>query len=239
MWVRRLELIDVRSYEHLVLELEPGVTVLVGANGQGKTNLVEALQRVATGASHRVASDAALVRIGADHGIVRVAAIDDDGRERTVDLELGGGRRARPRVDGHPVRRTSESVGVVPVVLFAPEDVAIVRGDPSERRRFLDDVLAQRRSTFASARSDYDQVLRQRNALLKAQRGGDASEDELTSWTELLIAHGAPIVAARIAAVAALSGPFAAAHLVLVGRDDGRVRALYSTTPPSRATRPR
>ena len=221
MWVGRLELVDVRSYEHLVLELGPGVTVLVGANGQGKTNLVEALHRVATGSSHRVSSDAALVRAGAEHGIVRVAAVDDEGRERTVDLELGGGRRARPRVDGQPVRRTSEAVGVVAVVLFAPEDVAIVRGDPSERRRFLDDVLAQRRTTFATARADYDQVLRQRNALLRAQRSGDAGDDELTAWTELLVAHGAPIVAARIAAVSALAGPVDAAHRALVGRDDG------------------
>lgn len=235
MWVRRVELVDVRSYEHLVLELEPGVTVFVGANGQGKTNLVEALHRVATGSSHRVASDAALVRVGAEHGIVRVAAVDGEGRERTVDLEIGGGRRARPRVDGAPVRRTSEAVGVVAVVLFAPEDVAIVRGDPSERRRFLDDVLAQRRSSFAAARADYEQVLRQRNSLLKARRVGDAGEDELAAWTELLVAHGAPIVAARIAAVAALEGPFAAAHHTLVGRDDA-VALEYASTLGTFAT---
>lgn len=220
MWVRRVELVDVRSYAHLVVELEPGVTVLVGPNGQGKTNLVEALQRVATGSSHRVSADAALVRIGRDHGVVRVEAVDDEGRTRTVDLEVGGGRRARPRVDGQPVRRTSESVGVLSLVLFAPEDVAIVRGDPSERRRFLDDVLSQRRASFAAARVDYDQVLRQRNALLRAQRTGDAAEDELAAWTELLVAHGAPIVAARIAAVAALAGPVEAAYHELSGRQE-------------------
>ena len=211
MWLRRLELIDVRSYAHAVVELEPGVTVLVGPNAQGKTNLLEAVQRVATGTSHRVASDQPLVRAGAEVGVIRCEATTDEGRRRTLEIEIGGGRR-RHRVDGQDVRRVADVLGVLRAVLFAPEDVAIVRGDPGDRRRFLDDVLAQRRPAFAAARSEYDRVLRQRNQLLKQARTlhGSAREtatSTLQAWTSQLVDHGAQITAARIAAVRALAGP--------------------------------
>lgn len=232
MWLRRLELVDVRSYDHIVVDLTPGVTILVGSNGQGKTNLVEALHRVAVGSSHRVAGDAALVRVGADAGVVRCEVVGDDGRARTVDVEIGAGRRARPRVDGEPVKRTSESIGVVSVVLFAPEDIAIVRGDPSERRRFLDDVLAQRRPAFAQARADYETVLRQRNALLRSLRAGREQDDDLDAWTELLVAHGAPIVAARIAALAALDGPVDSTYRAISGREDHVTLSYVSAIGP-------
>ncbi|MEX2504558.1 MAG: DNA replication/repair protein RecF [Egicoccus sp.] len=217
MRVRRLELRDVRSYEAAHLELPPGVTVLVGPNAQGKTNLLEALHRAATGASHRVSSDGPLVRAGAEVGVVRIEAETDEGRRRTLEIELGTARRTRTKVDGHDVRRAAEALGVVRVVLFAPEDVAIVRGDPAERRRFLDELLAQRRPAFAAARSEYERALRQRNQLLKqlrsrggpgsmaGARGGAAATLEV--WTEQLINHGTQLIAARLAAVRTLAGP--------------------------------
>jgi DNA replication and repair protein RecF len=212
VFLRRLQLTDVRSYDRAVVEFGPGVTVLIGPNAQGKTNLLEAIQRAATGGSHRVASDAPLVRAGAELGVVRAELETDDGRRRTLELELGSGRRTRTRVDGQDVRRAADALGVLRVVLFAPEDVAIVRGDPSERRRFLDELLAQRRPAFAAARGEYERALRQRNQLLKRARGLSASARQaatatLDVWTEQLVQHGTQLVAARIAAVRTLADP--------------------------------
>ena len=212
MHLCRLELVDVRSYAHVTVELAPGVTVLVGANGQGKTNLLEAIQRVAVGSSHRTAGDGPLVRSGSQRGVVRCELRTDQGRRRTVEIEIGGGRRNRLRVDGQDVYRSSDAIGVIRAVLFAPEDLAIVRGDPSERRRFLDDLLAQRRPAFATARSDYERALRQRNHLLRHARGLSttaraSAASTLEAWTEQLVAHGTQIVAARVAAVRTLAGP--------------------------------
>ncbi|MDX1658101.1 MAG: DNA replication/repair protein RecF [Nitriliruptorales bacterium] len=212
MRIEQLGLTDIRSYRELELAFPIGVSVLVGPNGQGKTNLVEAIHRAATGSSHRVSSDVPLVRQGAERGVIRLAATTDDDRRRTVDLEIAPGQRSRTRVDGHDVRRASEAVGVVRVVIFAPEDVAIVREDPSGRRRFLDELLSQRRPTFAAARSDYLRVLRQRNNLLKQLRSlpRDAranAQATLDVWTEQLVEQAATVVAARIAGVHALSGP--------------------------------
>ncbi len=225
MHLRRLELIDVRSYERATLAFETGVTVLVGPNAQGKTNLLEAVLRAATGGSHRVASDAPLVRVGAELGVIRCEVVTDEGRRRTLELEVGSGRRTRTKVDGQDVRRAAEAAGVLRVVLFAPEDVAIVRGDPGERRRFLDDLLAQRRPAFAATRGEYERVLRQRNQLLKQARGlsgsgREAANATLEVWTEQLVTHGTQLLAARIAAVRALAGPVDAAYRDLADRPE-------------------
>jgi DNA replication and repair protein RecF len=221
LWVERLELVDFRSYRQAELDLARGVTVLVGPNGRGKTNVVEALHRVAIGASHRIAGDAALVREGAADAVIRVALRGDDERRRTVDVQLGSGR-TRVKVDGQSVRRASEANGVLRVVAFAPEDIALVRGDPADRRRYLDQLLSQRRVSYGVALAEYERVLRQRNSLLKDLRGGSGrgatdDEDVLAAWTEQLVGHGAPLVAARLAAVAALRGPVMDAHLRLTG----------------------
>jgi len=229
LWVERLELVDFRSYRDAELDLTEGVTVLVGPNGRGKTNVVEALHRVAVGASHRVAGDGALVREGATDAIVRTALRTDEGRRRTVDVQLGSGR-TRAQVDGQAVRRAADALGVLRVVAFAPEDLSLVRGDPADRRRYLDQLLSQRRTSYAAALADYERVLRQRNTLLKdlrgrpggagGQGGGRGGGDgTLAAWSEQLVAHGAPLVAARIAAVAALRGPVTEAHERLTGTD--------------------
>jgi DNA replication and repair protein RecF len=170
VYLTRLALADFRSYAAAELRLEPGVSTMLGANGEGKTNLVEAVAYVATLASHRVAADAPLVRQGAQRAVVR-AGIARDGRENLVEIEINPGRANRARLNRAPVSRPREVLGVLRTVLFAPEDLALVKGDPEQRRRFLDDLLVATAPRYAAVRSDYERVLRQRTALLKSLRG--------------------------------------------------------------------
>jgi len=170
MHLRHLSVIDFRSYPSAELPLAPGVTTLVGLNGQGKTNLIEAAGYLATLGSHRVAADAPLVRAGTQQAIIRGLVVRD-GRETLVELEINTGRasgRNRARLNRSPASRPREVLGTLRTVLFAPEDLGLVKGDPSERRRFLDDLLVARQPRWAGVRSEYDKVLRQRNALLKS-----------------------------------------------------------------------
>jgi DNA replication and repair protein RecF len=202
VYVRHLGLQDFRSWAHAELELTPGRTVFVGPNGYGKTNLVEALWYSSTLGSHRVATDAALVRVGAARAVVSTIVVND-GRECAVDLEIAAGRANKARLNRSPVRSPREVVGVLRAVLFAPEDLALVRGDPSDRRRYLDDLAAVRRPRVAAVRADYEKVLRQRTALLKSAsgarfRGDRGSLDTLDVWDGHLAAHGADLMAARI-----------------------------------------
>src|SRR4051812_21274911 len=207
MYVAHLSLTDFRSYPAAELALEPGVTALVGPNGQGKTNLVEALGYVATLTSHRVATDAPLVRLGAERAVVR-AAVSRDDRQTLVELELNPGKANRARINRAPVPRAREVLGVLRTVLFAPEDLALVKGDPSERRRFLDDLLVARTPRYAGVRADYDRVLKQRNALLKSSynlRRGGGDLATLDVWDAHLSRAGAELLAGRIELVDALS----------------------------------
>jgi DNA replication and repair protein RecF len=202
VYVRHLGLRDFRSWAHAELELTPGRTVFVGPNGYGKTNLVEALWYSSTLGSHRVATDAPLVRVGTPRAVVSTIVVND-GRECAVDLEIAAGRANKARLNRSPVRSPREVVGVLRAVLFAPEDLALVRGDPSDRRRYLDDLAAVRRPRVAGVRADYEKVLRQRTALLKSAsgarfRGDRGSLDTLDVWDGHLAAHGAELMAARI-----------------------------------------
>ena len=140
--VRHLWLVDFRSYAVADLPLAPGVTTIMGLNGQGKTNLVEAIGYVATLGSHRVATDQPLVRFGAGQAVIR-AAVVRHGRETLVELELTPGRANRARLNKSPLPRTRDILGTLRTVLFAPEDLALVKGDPSVRRAFLDDLLVE------------------------------------------------------------------------------------------------
>lgn len=202
MYVRHLSVTDFRNWTSADVAFTPGPSVLVGANGQGKTNLVEALVYLATLGSHRVASDGALVRVGAGHATV-AAAVVNDGRELQVEIEIAPGKANRARLNRSPVTRARDVLGALRTVLFAPEDLAIVRGDPSERRRFLDDVLVQRSPRFAGVRTDYDRVLRQRAALLKtagnARRAGATGDlRTLDVWDDHLAEHGSVLLAGRL-----------------------------------------
>ena len=212
MHLRRLAVADFRSWERAELDLEPGVSVLVGPNGVGKTNLAEAVGYLATLGSHRVAGDAPLVRRGAERAVVR-ATVVHQGRELTVELEIAPGRANRARVNRAPVARPRDVLGILRTVLFAPEDLALVRGDPAERRRFLDDLLVARRPRFAAVRADYDRVLKQRSALLKTARArsGDSAQSgdlrTLDVWDGHLARHGAALLAARLDLVDGLAAP--------------------------------
>jgi DNA replication and repair protein RecF len=206
--LRHLSVTDFRSYPDAELELTPGVTALVGPNGQGKTNLVEAVGYLATLGSHRVATDAPLVRAGAQRGVIR-GVVARDGRELRLEVEISPGKANRARVNGAPVARAREVLGALRTVLFAPEDLAIVKGDPSERRRFLDDLLVSRAPRFAGVRADYDRVLKQRNALLKsagaARKAGGSALRTLDVWDSHLATAGAELLAGRLELVDALA----------------------------------
>jgi DNA replication and repair protein RecF len=165
----RLALTDFRSYAAAEMSLEPGVSTLLGPNGQGKTNLVEAAAYVSTLGSHRVATDAPLVRAGAERAILR-AAVTSGGADSLIEIEINPGRANRARLNRVPVSRPRQVLGVLSTVLFAPEDLALVKGDPEQRRRFLDDLLVARAPRYAGVRADYERVLRQRTALLKSLR---------------------------------------------------------------------
>ncbi len=217
MYVRSLDLVDFRSYPRAVVEFEPGPNVLVGPNGVGKTNLVEALGYVATLSSHRVATDAPLVRAGATTAVIRCAIVHD-GRELMVELAIEPGKANKARLGRAPVTRARDVLGALRLVLFAPEDLSLVRGDPAERRRYLDELLVARQPRFAGVRADYDRVLKQRNALLRtaylAGKVGAGSRDlsTLEVWDAHLVEHGAILLAARLELCAALAPHVAKAY---------------------------
>ena len=243
MHLRHLSVANFRSYETAELPLTPGVTTLIGLNGQGKTNLVEAAGYLASLGSHRVATDAPLVRFGASSAVIRGAVVRDE-RETLVELELTPGRANRARLGRSPLTRPRDVLGTLRTVLFAPEDLALVKGDPSERRRFLDDLLVARQPRWAGVRADYDKVLKQRNALLKSaapvlRRGGRARSrltDEpveearasalhtLDLWNAQLAQVGAQLLYARLRLLRDL-GPYLtkAYDEVSAGQSDARV----------------
>ncbi|MCZ2837797.1 DNA replication/repair protein RecF [Modestobacter sp. VKM Ac-2985] len=232
MYLRHLQVGQFRSWEAVDLALTPGPTVLVGRNGQGKTNLVEAVGYLATLGSHRVSSDAPLVRHGATQAVVRAALRRDD-RELLVEVEINPGRANRVRVNRAPLPRPRELLGLVRTVLFAPEDLALVRGDPAERRRFLDDLLVSRTPRLAGVRSDYDRVLKQRNALLKTARlaRGNALAT-LDVWDGHLTELGGQLLAARLALIADLAPYVAESYAGVAGPGADRAALGYSSSVP-------
>jgi DNA replication and repair protein RecF len=213
--IARLSVTDYRSYPSAELDLDLGVTALVGPNGQGKTNLVEAVGYVATLGSHRVATDAPLVRLGAQRAVVR-ALVTRGGRDTLVEIEIVPGGANRARLNRSPVPRAREVLGVLRTVLFAPEDLALVKGDPDGRRRFLDELLVARAPRFAGVRSDYERVLRQRNALLKSAgasiRAGRGDVRTLDVWDTHLSTVGAELLAGRLRLVQLLGTDVAKAY---------------------------
>jgi DNA replication and repair protein RecF len=214
MFVDHLQLTDFRSYESVDLPLQAGVTTFVGANGQGKTNLVEALEYLSTMSSHRVASEVPLVRSGAIRAVVRAKVVAglDDPRQLTLELEINPGKANRAKLNRSPLRQAREIVGVLRTVLFSPVDIAIVKGDPSERRRFLDDLIVARWPRLAGVRADYERILKQRNMLLKSLsgrfRGGAPpadSEATLEVWDTHLARTGGELLEARLVTLADLA----------------------------------
>jgi DNA replication and repair protein RecF len=204
VYVAHLTLVDFRSYATAEVALEPGATAFIGRNGQGKTNLVEAIDYLARLGSHRVASDAPLVRAGAERALVR-AAVVRDGRQAVLEIEINPGKANRARVNRADLPRARELVGLVRTVIFAPDDLALVKGDPSGRRAFLDDLLVMRTPRLSGVRADYERILKQRNSLLKtagaARRGSTSQESALSTlgvWDAHLARTGAELLAERL-----------------------------------------
>ena len=206
MHATRLEVHDFRSYPHAEVALTPGPTAFIGANGQGKTNLVEAVDYVAGLESHRVAVDVPLIRAGTDQAVIRLDVQRGD-RSARLEVEISSGRANRGRVNGSVMPRMRDMIGVVRTVMFSPEDLALVKGDPSDRRRFIDGLLTLRTPRLGGVRADYDRVLKQRNTLLKSARGRSGSVDlsTLDIWDEKLATLGAELVAQRLATLSEIA----------------------------------
>ena len=229
MHLTRLALTDFRSYTDVDVRLAAGVTIFSGPNGEGKTNLVEAVDYAATLASHRAAQDAPLIRRGVEQAIIR-AAVSTAGGDALVEIELNAGRANRVRLNRTPLSRPREVLGVLRTVLFAPEDLALVKGDPGERRRFLDDLLVALAPRYAAVRADYDRVVRQRTALLKSAgpkggpRGNQQSREAVTATLDVWDAHlartGAELLVAREHLVDRLRPHVEGAYAAVAG--DGR-----------------
>ncbi len=255
MHLTRLALTDFRSYPSADLALGPGVTIFSGPNGEGKTNLVEAVGYVATLASHRVAHDAPLIRQGAERAIIR-ARVRSGASDTLVEIELNPGRANRVRLNRAPVTKPREVLGVLLTVAFAPEDLALVKGDPGERRRFLDDLLVAMAPRYAAIRADYDRVVRQRTALLKsagshrfsggskggrppwdakAARSRDTVMSTLDVWDAHLARAGAELLVAREHLVAALRPHVERAYTAVAG-DAGPATIAYRRSFGTAAT---
>ncbi|WP_022908888.1 DNA replication/repair protein RecF [Aestuariimicrobium kwangyangense] len=236
MYVEHLSLADFRSYTSAEVPLAPGVTVFVGANGQGKTNLVEAVEYLSRLGSHRVSSDAPLVRLDAEQAIVRgrVKAGPADGRSLLLEVEINPGRANRARINKAPLARTRELLGVLRTVVFSPEDLAIVKGDPSDRRAFIDAVVTTRWPRMAGVRADYDRVVKQRNSLLKAMSGRSLHQADaeavatLEIWDDQVATIGAELLLARLDTLAELM-PIATEAYADIAPQNNVVTADYKT----------
>jgi DNA replication and repair protein RecF len=245
VYVDHLQLTDFRSYESVDLPLQAGVTTFIGANGQGKTNLVEAIEYLSTMSSHRVASEVPLVRSGAIRAVVRAKVVAglDDPRQLTLELEINPGKANRAKLNRSPLRQAREIVGVLRTVVFSPVDIAIVKGDPSERRRFLDDLIVARWPRLAGVRADYERVLKQRNTLLKSlsgrHRGGSPPADAeatLEVWDTHLARTGGELLEARLVTLADLAPHVSKAYADIAPTNNDAV-AEYRASVDLDATR--
>jgi DNA replication and repair protein RecF len=199
MHIKHLSLSNFRNYSTLELPLQPGVNLLVGRNGQGKTNLVEAIFYAATLNSHRVSGYLPLVKHQQDKAVMRILAGFED-RENLIELELNVSGSNRARINRSDTLRVRDVLGLVSAVIFSPEDLDIVKRDPSNRRAFIDDLLVQLTPRLAGVFSDYDRVLKQRNTLLKTSRNlpkDSPGLDTLAAWDDSLIKLGTEIIAFR------------------------------------------
>lgn len=224
MRVHKLGLTDFRNYETLDVEFSDGTNVLIGQNGQGKTNVVEAIAYLATFSSHRVAGDAALVRAGCERAVIR-SAVTHEERTVSLDVQINPGAANRVQVNRSPMRRMRDALGIVRAVMFAPEDLSLVKGDPAARRRFLDQLLVQRTPRYAAVIADYEKSLKQRNSLLRSASKSTSAADRdllhstLDVWNDRLVEFGSDLVAGRTELLQDLVSP---------------VREAYAGLTPSR-----
>ncbi len=232
MRVSRLALTDFRNYATADVAFEPGANLLVGRNGQGKTNMVESLVWIATGSSHRVPTDIALIRAGEQRAIIRCSVTNDE-RAFQLDVELNAKGANRAQANGQNVR-IRDLPRYLQAVLFSPEDLQLVRADPSGRRRFLDELAVMRAPRLAGVHSDLDRVLKQRNSLLKSARAARLRPDDLTTlevWDGRLIDLGLEVMRTRRALVADLAPHVDAAYRVVAGDEHEARIALVTNVP--------
>jgi DNA replication and repair protein RecF len=201
MHVISLTAVDFRSYSFVEINLEPGVTTFIGSNGQGKTNLVEAISYCSTLSSHRVSQDLPLVKADQPRAIVRTGVKYQD-RTNWLEVEIWPSKTNKAKLNGSDCKKTKDILGILQTITFSPEDLILVKGDPGQRRYFLDELLVQKSSSYAGIKTDYERVLKQRNALLKS--AGPARRNNLYSvlatldiWNEQLINFGSQIILAR------------------------------------------
>lgn len=230
MIVRHLTLSDFRNYASADVELSPGTNLFIGRNGQGKTNLVEAIGYLSTLGSHRVSSDQAMIRAGRDSAIIRTR-LEHNGRDLLAEVQINRSTPNRAQVNRGQIK-PRELPRYFSSVLFAPEDLGIVRGDPSARRKFADQLIVLRTPRLAGVYADYDRTLRQRNTLLKSARGSGLKESQLSTlevWDDKLITLGTEIIGARSRLVAEMAAPLQAAYRSVVGDDHGpRISLIMS-----------
>lgn len=226
MLVRHLSLRDFRNYETAELPLEPGANVLIGSNGQGKTNLVEALGYLSTLGSHRVSVESAMVRQGQDSAIIR-ARVENGEKAILLEVQLNrtGANRAQANRSAIKLRELPRYFSSV---LFAPEDIMLIRGEPSGRRKFLDQLLVLRAPRMTAVMTDYERVLKQRNTLLKSARASNGSQlGTLDIWDERLVTLGSEIIEARSTLVADLAPEVAHAYASVAGADHSASLGSY------------
>ena len=212
MYVARLELHQFRNYAQADVSLTPGVTIFQGSNGQGKTNLVEAVEYLSRLGSHRVSSDGPLVQAGTEQAVIRAEVVAglDDARRLLLELEINPGRANRARINRGALPRTHDLLGALRTVVFSPEDLSVVKGDPAARRGFLDDLVISRWPRMLGVKQDYEKVVKQRNSLLKSLATGRSDADAeftLEIWDAQLISYGSELLAARLDTLADLVGP--------------------------------
>ncbi|WP_084128423.1 DNA replication/repair protein RecF [Demequina sp. NBRC 110055] len=227
MRVTHLSLTEFRSYESVDIEFGPRVTTLVGRNGQGKTNVVEAVRYLSTLSSHRVAADAPLIRAGAARAVVR-ARVEKAGRSLALEVTLNPGKANTVRI-GRAAAKPRDLLGTLRTVVFAPEDLALVKGDPAGRRQFMDELIVALHPRLAGDLSDYERVLRQRSSMLKTAKNARGDLTMLDIWDEKLAEIGGRIVAARRAAIGALA-PYVKSAYAAVAPDGGDCRVSYATS---------
>lgn len=228
MFVSHLSLTDFRSYSQLELSLKAGQNIFVGENGEGKTNIIEALMYLALLSSHRISSDQPLVRLGSERAYIR-AKIESSDRTTLVELEINAAKANRAKVNQNPVRSQRELLGIVKSICFSPEDLDLVRGDPSERRSFLDQLLIQRSPRLAGVITDYERALKQRNSLLKSR----APQSSLEPWNEHLANFGGEVIAGRLSLITDLEPEFQNAYKNLSEKKTAKLGYKSSITSPT------
>jgi DNA replication and repair protein RecF len=228
VFISHLSLSTFRSYSQLELDLTPGISVFVGRNGEGKTNIVESILYLSFLGSHRVSADQPLVQLGATSAYIRATTQLPD-REVLVELEINTDKANRARINQNPVRSQKELFGIVQAIYFSPEDLDLVRGDPSERRKFIDQILMLRSPRMAGIISDYERAVRQRNALLKSRAGNES----LASWDEQVAKFGGQIISARLQTLADFEPIFAAIYKDISSEKPASIAYKSSIENPS------